>query len=50
MGIFQQAGIMVAHVTSGGTICKTMVRSILGKEMVPNKLLDLNNYILKAEC
>ena len=52
METFQEAGIMVAHAIGGGTICKTMVGGILETANVLNKLLDLNNYILRqnAEC
>lgn len=42
---------MVAHAIGGGAICKTMVGGAQ-KQHVLNKLLDLNNYILRqnAEC
>lgn len=40
------------HVVVGGTVCKTMVGGIWETANVLNKLLDLNNYILRqnAEC
>lgn len=50
METFQDAGIMVTHVIGGGTVCKTMVGGILETANVLNKLLDLNNYILRQDA